>query len=127
VKRGLALAAIAGAALVGALASGAAASRPATPAQAEFIIEAVETSPLTRRIPQRDYQVRNIRISSANARWAGARIAATPRASGRLQSVVILLKQTRPGMWRLIDLDAISCTAAPRPVLRDLFGGCIPS
>jgi hypothetical protein len=117
-----------GAALVlGALAGAPAlASRPASPAQAEFIIQAVETSPLTKRIPVSDYSVRRIRVSTVNPRYASAMIQANPRARNRVQSVVMLLRQAPSGRWRLLDLDAISCGLAPRKVLNDLFGGCIP-
>jgi hypothetical protein len=117
-----------GAALaLGALAGAPAlASRPASPAQAEFIIQAVETSPLTKKIPVSDYSVRRIRVSSVNPRYASAMIQANPKARNRVQSVVTLLRQGPGGKWRLLDLDAISCGLAPRRVLNDLFGGCIP-
>jgi hypothetical protein len=38
----------------------------------------------------------------------------------------MLLRQSPNGSWRLLDLDAISCNLAPRRVLNDLFGGCLP-
>jgi hypothetical protein len=117
---------LAAAAAIGAAAPPALASRPASPAQAEFIIQAVETSPFTKRIPLADYQVRRIRVSTVNPRFASAYIQPTPRARNKVQSVTLLLRQNPSGSWRLLDLDAISCNLAPRRVLNDLFGGCIP-
>ena len=116
-------AALATAALVTGPAS---ASKPATTPQAEFIIQGVVNSPLTRKIPRGDYQVRRMRVSTVNPRYAAALIQATPGARNKVQSVAVLLKQQPSGAWKLIDLDAISCNEAPRRVLNDLFGGCIP-
>jgi hypothetical protein len=113
--------------LVAALVAGpASASRPATTPQAEFIIQGVETSPLTKRIPKSDYEVRRMRVSTVNPRYASAYLQATPGARNKVQSVALLLKQQSSGAWKLLDLDAISCNLAPRKVLNDLFGGCIP-
>ena len=59
-RRVMAAAALSGAALVtAALVTGpATASKPASTPQAEFIIQGVETSPFTKKIPKADYQVR---------------------------------------------------------------------
>ena len=124
--RRAALAALAGAAALGAVAGPAVASKPASTPQAEFIIQGVESSPLTRRIPVADYEVRRMRVSTVNPRYASAYLQATPRARNTIQSVTALLRQSPNGSWRLLDLDAISCNQAPRKVLNDLFGGCIP-
>lgn len=125
-RRGALAAGLAAATALAALAGPALASKPASAPQAEFIIQAVETSPLTKRIPPADYQVRRIRVSTVNPRYASAFLQPSPRARNRVQSVVMLLRQSPNGSWRLLDLDAISCNLAPRRVLNDLFGGCIP-
>jgi hypothetical protein len=119
----LALLALAGLAPAAALGS-----RPANAPEAEFIIEAIETSRVggIDRIPLSWYQVERIRISSVNQRYASAFLDATPRARARLQPTDVLLEQVR-GTWRVLDLDQIPCGIAPRRVLRDLFGGCVPS
>jgi hypothetical protein len=103
-------------------------SRPATTAEAEFIIQAVTGSPFLKKVPPSGYQVRRIRISTVNPRYAAGALVATPGARDKVQSVVLLLRRAsaRSGIWRLIDLDAISCNLAPRRVLNELFGGCIP-
>ena len=114
----------------GALMAGAAlGSRPATTAQAEFIIQAATTSPLLKKVPANDYQVRRIRISTVNPRYAAGLLVATPRARNKVQSVVMLFRRATPrsGSWRLVDLDAVGCNEAPRRVLNELFGGCLPS
>ncbi len=127
-RRVVAAAGLSGAALVTAalLTGPATASKPATTPQAEFIIQGVETSPLTKKIPKADYQVRRMRVSTVNPRYASAQIQATPGARNKVQSVAVLLKQQPSGAWKVLDLDAISCNLAPRRVLNDLFGGCIP-
>jgi len=102
-------------------------SRPADAPEAEFIIEAIETSRVggLDRVPLSWYQVTRIRISSANQRYASAFIDATPRARARLQPTDVLLERVR-GTWRVLDLDQIPCNIAPRRVLEDLFRGCVP-
>lgn len=116
----LALCALAPAAALG--------SRPATTPEAEFIIEAVETSRVggLDRIPLSWYEVTRIRVSTVNQSYASAFIAATRAARARLQPTDVLLEQVR-GTWRVLDLDQIPCNVAPRRVLTDLFGGCVPA
>jgi hypothetical protein len=114
---------------LGALAPAAAlGSRPATAPEAEFIIEAIETSRVggLDQIPLSWYEVTRIRVSTANPLYASAFIANTPRSRARLQPTDVLLEQVR-GTWRVLDLDQIPCNIAPRRVLNDLFGGCVPS
>jgi hypothetical protein len=113
-----------------ALAAGPApASRPATPAQAEFVIQGIVTSKVggINRVPKRWYQVTRIRISTANSNYAAAYLAATPAGRNKFQPTNVLVGQLTSGTWAVLDLDVIPCNIAPKAVLVDLFHGCFPA
>jgi hypothetical protein len=108
--------------LAAAVAGTASAKRPPTPSERAAIRSAMlafirmEGSPVAQ-----DARVTRIRISTVNARYATAETFAASAGYG------VAVLRHRGGTWRVRQFGSdIGCGAAPKKVLQDLLGGCVP-
>lgn len=108
-------------AIVPAVALGA---RRASRADARAITAAVKHSPLTRLVPGSEYNVVDIRISTAARGWAKAGVVGKRGYVNRVQSAGVVLR-FKAGHWRLRTIGGagLGC-GVPRAVARDLRISC---
>jgi len=108
-------------AVVPALALGA---RGANGAEARAITAAVKHSSLTRLVPGYEYDVIDIRISTAARGWAKAAVLGRHRYVNQVQPAGVVLR-LKGGHWRLrtIGGEGLGC-GVPRAVARDLKISC---
>jgi hypothetical protein len=106
-----------------ALATPSFASRNPKPGERTAISRAVKHSRLTSAVPDYEYTVRGIRVSTKGP-FAKGEIFGVGRYKNMVQPAFVLLKKSK-GHWRLIDIGGdLSCRDAPRAVFRDLRLPC---
>jgi hypothetical protein len=102
------------------------ASRAPTTAERAAIAKAVKSSSLTSMVPDGDYDVKGIRISTVSTRgrrYGRVRLAPHP---GVMTDGAYGVVRRVGGRWRLIDLgtSGVGCNTAPPAVRRDLKLPC---
>lgn len=118
--------ALAGAALAIVFVASAEASRAPTSFQQSAITSAVHASSVggMNRIPQREYRVTGVRVSSVSRSWARADLTAAPAFRSTFQNAsVIAVNLAGTRRWVVVDLGSaqVGCGIAPDKVLADLF------
>lgn len=102
----------------------ASAARDPTPVEAQAIDAAVHASSQTSAVPDQDFTVQHIRVSTAGP-WAAARLVPRP---GTIFSPAFVVLGGGATAWRVRQVGTIDvgCGLAPRAVAIDLGLGCPP-
>jgi hypothetical protein len=95
------------------------AARKPRPGERAAISRAVKHSRLTRAVPDYEYTVRGIRVSTKGP-YAKGEVFGVGRYKDVVQPAFVLLRK-KQSRWRLIDIGGdLSCRDAPHAVFKDL-------
>ena len=99
------------------------AARNPRPGERVAITRAVKHSRLTSAVPDYEYAVRGVRVSTVGP-YAKGKTVGVAQYKNRVQPAFVLLKR-KQGHWRLIDIGGeLSCRDASAAVFRDLGLHC---